>query len=83
VTFHPQEWVDTPGRTPDRNGARLIPARDRDPVSFRVPRADATDESGSLFANESYRANGLRDHRAAPTWVSEWDGPYRILTADG
>lgn len=78
VTFHPQEWVDSGGRVHDSGRKQLIPADSREPVSFTVPWADGTDASGQLFENESYEANQLRDHSAAPEWVNNWDGPYFV-----
>lgn len=80
VTFHPQEWVDSPGKSHEWGRKQLVPADDREPVSFTVPRADGTDSSGRVFENESYEANRLRDHSAAPDWVNEWDGPYFVTT---
>lgn len=82
VTFHPQEWVDSPGEAHDWDRKQLIPARDRDPVTYTVSRADATDDDGTLFADESYEANLLQSHTAAPAWVNNWDGPYYIQTAE-
>ncbi|WP_276259038.1 hypothetical protein [Haloglomus litoreum] len=78
VTFHPQEWVDSGGKAHERGRKQLIPTDDRDPVSFTVPWADGTDPSGQPFENESYEANRLRDHPAAPEWVTDWDGPYFV-----
>lgn len=78
VTFHPQEWVDSAGRSHEWGRKQLIPADNREPVSFTVPWADGTDPSGHVFENESYEANQLRDHSAAPEWVNEWDGPYFV-----
>jgi hypothetical protein len=78
VTFHPQEWVDSPGESHDWDRRQLIPARERDPVSFRVPRADATDDGDEPYPDESYEANLLADHPSAPEWICDWDGPYYV-----
>lgn len=80
VTFHPQSWVDLHGQSHDWDRRQLVPAEDRDSVTFTVPLADATDDDGTVFADESYRANLLRDHPAAPSWVTDWDGPYYVTT---
>jgi hypothetical protein len=78
VTFHPQEWVDTAGESHEWGRRQLIPAEGREPVRFTVPRADGTDPSDRVFEDESYEANRLRDHPAAPDWVNAWDGPYFV-----
>lgn len=85
VTFHPQEWVDSPGKSHESGRKQLIPADDRQPVSFVVQRADGTDADGNPCPDESYEANQLQDHPAAPDWVTDWDGPYfvTIALADG
>lgn len=83
VTFHPQEWVDSPGKSHESDRRRLAPADDREPVSFAVPREDATDASGVPLEDESYEANRLQSHDAAPDWVADWDGPYRITVDEG
>lgn len=80
VTFRPQEWTDSPGKAHHWGRKQLIPAPDRDPVTFTVPRADATDDDGTVVADESYEANLLQAHSAAPAWVNDWDGPYEVLT---
>jgi hypothetical protein len=80
VTFHPQEWVDSPGEAHDWDRKQLTPASDREPVTFTVPREDATDDDGDVFKDESYEANLLQAHAAAPDWVNDWDGPYYIRT---
>ncbi|GAB7012327.1 hypothetical protein [Halolamina salina] len=82
VTFYPQEWVDSPGEAHDWDKKRLVPAPDSDPVSFTVPREDATDDTGAVFADESYEANLLQSHPSAPDWVRNWDGPYYVRTDD-
>jgi hypothetical protein len=82
VTFHPQEWVDSPGEAHDWDRRQLVPADDRDPVTFTVPRADATDAAGEVFADKSYEANMLQSHAAAPDWVNDWDGPYYVRTQE-
>jgi len=82
VTFHPQEWVDSPGEAHDWDRRQLIPARKRDPVTFRVPRTDATDDAGHPYPDESYEANLLADHSSAPEWVNQWDGPYYVIVAE-
>ncbi|MFB6072151.1 MAG: hypothetical protein ABEJ88_04195 [Halobacterium sp.] len=81
VTFHPQEWVDSPGESHDWDRRQLTDA-DRDPVTFVVPRADATDGAGRRYDDESYEANLLAGHDAAPEWVRDWDGPYYVTLAD-
>jgi hypothetical protein len=83
ATFHPQEWVDSPGESHDWDRRQLIPAGERDAAAYRVPRADATDGAGELYSDKSYDANLLADHSAAPEWVRDWDGPYYVtLTED-
>lgn len=81
VTFHPQEWVDTAGEAHEWDRKQLVSAEDREPVTFSVPREDATDASGAVFEDESYGATLLQDHQNAPEWVSDWDGPYLVRTA--
>jgi hypothetical protein len=80
ATFYPQEWTDSPGEVHDQGRKQLIPAPERDPVTFTVPRDEATTEDGNVFADESYEANRLQAHPAAPEWVNDWDGPYYVLT---
>lgn len=80
VTFHPQEWVDSPGEAYEWDRKQLIPARGRDPVTYAVPRDEATDDAGNVFPDESYEANLLQAHPSAPTWVNDWDGPYLVRT---
>jgi len=80
VTFHPQEWADSSGKSHDWGRKQLIPAAERDPVTFTVPRDDATDDDGAVVPDESYEANLLQTHPAAPEWVNDWDGPYYVLT---
>ncbi|WP_247730550.1 hypothetical protein [Halovivax limisalsi] len=82
ITFHPQEWVDSPGEAHDWGRRQLVPAPGRDPATFVVPRADAADDDGEPFPDESYEANALRDHPAAPEWVADWDGPYYVTVTD-
>ncbi|MXR52942.1 hypothetical protein GRX03_15185 [Halovenus sp. WSH3] len=81
VQFHPQEWVDAPGQAHEWGRRQLVDAEDREPVTFAVPRADVTDDTGAVYPDESYEANRLRDHPAAPDWVNDWDGPYLVRTA--
>jgi hypothetical protein len=80
VTFHPQEWVDSPGESHDWGRKQLVPASGRDPVTFTVPHADATDDAGAVFPDDSYPANRLQAHPEAPAWVADWDGPYFVET---
>lgn len=82
VTFHPQEWVDSPGEAHDWGRKQLIPAPDRDPVTFGVPHEDGTDSEGNVYPDESYEANRFQSHAAAPDWVNDWDGPYFVTTDD-
>jgi len=82
VTFHPQEWADSPGKSHDWDRRQLIPARERDSVTYRVPGADATDDAGAPYPDESYEANLLADHPMAPEWVRDWDGPYYVTVED-
>lgn len=82
VLFHPQEWVDSSGETHHRNKKQLIPADDRDLVTYTVPKADATDDAGIIFVDESYEANLLQAHSVAPAWVNDWGGPYCIRTEE-
>lgn len=79
VTFHPQRWADSAGKAHDSGRKQLVPADDREPVGFTVPRDDGTDSSGNVFEDESYEANLLQNHSEAPEWVTDWDGPYFIL----
>jgi hypothetical protein len=81
VRFQPQEWVDSPGQAHEWGRKQLIPAEDREPVSFAVPRAGATGPDGTVYPDESYEANRLQSHPAAPEWVTDWDGPYLVRTA--
>lgn len=80
VTFNPEEWVDAPGHLDDGAEKQLIPAENRDPVTFVVARGEGTDEEGVVFPDKSYEANQLRDHPAAPEWVQNWEGPYYVRT---
>jgi hypothetical protein len=80
VTFYPQKWVDSPGKAHDWDRKQLNPAGDRDSVTFTVPREDATDDDGNVVEDESYEANLLKAHPAAPDWVNDWDGPYYVRT---
>lgn len=81
VTFHPQEWVDSPGEAHDWGRKQLIPAKDREPATFVVPPEDGTDGDGNVFPDRSYEANQLQTHQKAPDWVTGWDGPYFVTTA--
>jgi hypothetical protein len=81
VQFHPQQWVETPGKAHESGRRQLTDAEERDPVTFPVPREDATDSERNVYPDESYEANRLQDHPAAPDWVNDWDGPYFVLTA--
>jgi hypothetical protein len=80
ITFHPQEWVDTSAKSHESGRKQLIPAEERDPVTFTIPWEDGTDSDGTVFENDSYEANLLRDHPAAPAWVNDWEGPYFVTT---
>lgn len=80
VTFTPEEWADAPGHLDDGAKKQLIPAEDRDPVTFVVAREDGTDEEGAVFPDKSYEANQLRSHPTAPEWVQNWEGPYYVRT---
>jgi hypothetical protein len=82
VTFHPQEWVDSPGEAHDWDRRQLIPAREGDAATYRIPLADATDDAGNLYPDESYEANLLADHSSAPEWVNQWDGPYYVTVTE-
>jgi len=81
VTFHPQAWVDTSAKAHESGRKQLVPADGRDPVTFTIPWEDGTDPAGDVFEDESYEANQLRDHAAAPDWVTDWDGPYFVTMA--
>ncbi len=80
VTFHPQTWTDSSGASHDWDRKQLIPAEERDPVTYVVPLEDGTDEDDTVYPDESYEANQLQAHPAAPDWVREWDGPYYVTT---
>lgn len=80
VTFTPEEWVDAPGHLDDGAAKQLVPAADRDPVTFVVAWEDGTDDEGTVFPDKSYEANQLRSHPAAPAWVHDWEGPYYVRT---
>lgn len=80
VTFNPEEWVDAPFHLDDGADKQLVPAEDREPVTFVVDWDDGTDEEGAVFPDKSYEANQLRSHPAAPAWVNNWEGPYYVLT---
>jgi len=66
VTFNPQEWVDGPYHLDDGADKQLTPAENREPVTFEIPWEDGTDEEGTVFPDESYEANQLQSHPAAP-----------------
>jgi hypothetical protein len=53
------------GETHDRDEKRSIAARERDPVTYTVPKVDATDDAGTIFADESYETNILQAHSEA------------------
>lgn len=80
VTFNPQEWADGPYHLDDGADKQLTPAENRYSVTFEVPWEDGTDEEGTVFPDESYDANQLQSHSAAPEWVQNWDGPYYVQT---
>jgi hypothetical protein len=80
VTFNPQKWVDAPDHLDNGAEKQLIPAENRDPVTFAVAREDGTDEEGTVFPDKSYEANQLQSHPAAPEWVRDWEGPYYVRT---
>jgi hypothetical protein len=82
VTFHPQEWVDSPGESHEWGRKQLVPASDRDTVTFTVPRDDATSDDGDPYPDGSYEANQLATHANAPDWVNEWDGAYFVTIED-
>lgn len=71
--------MDSPDEAHHRDRRQSIPAREREPATYAVPEADATDD-GVVFPGGSYEANRLQAYPAAPTWVDEWDGPYRVTT---
>lgn len=80
VAFNPQTWVDAPYHLDDGADKQLSPAENRDSVTFVVAWEDGTDEDGTVFPDESYEANQLQSHPAAPEWVQNWEGPYYIRT---
>jgi len=80
VTFNPQKWVDAPDHLDNGAEKQLIPAENRDPVTFVVAREDGTDKEGVVFPDKSYEANQLQSHSAAPEWVRDWEGPYYVRT---
>lgn len=82
VTVHPQQWVETAAQAHESGRRQLIDAEERDPVTFVVPREDATDSDGEIYPNKSYEANQLVNHGQAPAWVTDWDGPYFVTTAE-
>lgn len=81
VTFHPQQWVDSPGKSHESGRKQLISAENRDPASFPVSNEDGTDADGAVLPNKSYEATQLQAHPSAPEWVNDWDGPYFVTTA--
>lgn len=81
VSFHPQQWAESPGMSHESGRKQLTDADSRETVTYVVPRADATDPDGNIYPDESYEANQLATHPAAPDWVSDWDGPYFVTTA--
>lgn len=70
--------TDSSGASHDWDRKQLIPAEGRDPVTYVVPLEDGTDEDGAVYPDDSYEANQLQAHLAAPDWVREWDGPYYV-----
>jgi hypothetical protein len=82
VTFHPQEWVDSPGESHDWDWRQLIPARERDAANYPVPRAAATNDAGDPYPDGSYEANQLANHPRVPERVTDWDGPYYVTVED-
>ncbi|WP_336326910.1 hypothetical protein [Halovenus sp. HT40] len=80
VTFHPQRWVETAAKAHESGRRQLSDAENRETTSFTVPRADATDQEGNRYPDESYEANQLVTHEQAPEWVTDWDGPYFVTT---
>lgn len=80
VTFNPQIWVDAPDHLDDGAAKQLIPAGNRDPVTFVVAWEDGTEEDGTILPDKSYEANQLRSHPSAPEWVQNWEGPYYVRT---
>lgn len=82
MTCSTRELVDSSGGVHVRDEKRLIPARERDPVTYTVPKADATDDAGTVFAGESYEANLLQAHSETPAWSNDWDGLYLLRTEE-
>lgn len=72
VTFYPERW-----RTIS-SGDELTELAE-DPVTFRVPEEDATDEGGELLESNSYESDALREHESAPEWVRNWEGPFYVV----
>jgi len=64
VTFQPQAWSDDYAVNVDGK------------TSFVVPLADAIDEGGNLYPDNSGQSDQLRLHPNAPKDVREWSGPF-------
>jgi hypothetical protein len=80
VTFTPQEWAEEPSHLDAGANRQLVPAEDRDPVTFVVSWEGGTDEEGAVLPDKSYEANQLQTHPSAPEWVRDWEGPYYVRT---
>lgn len=69
VKFHPQVWRDNYAVTGD-------------PFEFCIPRADATDDDGTLLPDNTAASDRLRDHPNAPKKARKWQGPFYVTVDD-
>jgi hypothetical protein len=74
VTFYPQQWADAYGES--------YATASGSPIKFDVPAEDAMSEDGTLYEDDSYESDTLKDHPQAPAEVRDHEGPFYItLTA--
>ena len=71
VRFYPEQSVEVDGRT------ETVPADDRAPVAYTVPRGDLAISPADGEEAEPITQQ-LQIHDNAPTWVHTWDGPFSI-----
>jgi len=73
VRFIPEHWVEI-GRNETAK-----PAADHENIVFNVPREDATHDDGRLVDSRTRHSDALKEHEAAPDWVTDWTGPFSII----
>jgi len=91
VTFHPQEWTDSSGQAHDWDRKQLIPAEEREPVTFIVHgKTGPTRTATFIRTNRTRRiscrltlthqtgfASGTGHTTSRPSQVPRWKADYR------